>query len=60
MAGKYWKGSRHNHPPDVGLVRSSIEFLTSEVGLSQDQLLKVVKKFPEVVGLDVETLRQNR
>ena len=60
MRGKYWKGSRHNAPPDADLVTTSLEFLTGEVGLSQDQLLKVVRAFPEVVAIDIDTLRDNR
>lgn len=56
---KYWKGSRERQPPDAAAVETNIVFLKDQVGLSGPDFAKVVRQFPEVVGIDVGLLESN-
>ncbi|XP_015579455.1 uncharacterized protein LOC8262721 [Ricinus communis] len=49
----YWGEERKQQVPDIEIVSGIIDYLRS-LGLSDDELYKVVKKFPEVLGCSLE------
>ena len=51
--------TREEQPPCPETVGAVLEFLDSLEGMDSAAMGKVVQKFPEVVGLPVETLRQS-
>ena len=59
MPKKYWKGSRNRDAPDEETVAKSMEFLKHRVGLREASFAKVVRAFPEVIGLSEARLERN-
>ncbi|KAE8695498.1 hypothetical protein F3Y22_tig00110705pilonHSYRG00057 [Hibiscus syriacus] len=55
----YWGEERKKEEPKMEIVNETLEYLRS-LSLSDDDLCKVLKKFPEVLGCDIEhELRTN-
>ena len=54
---RYWRGTREERPPCPETVAAALDFLGTLDGMDGEGQRKVVEKFPEVVGLPVETLR---
>jgi hypothetical protein len=57
---RFWRGAVVEEPPDLDRVRESVSFLRGELGLNDSEIAQVVKKFPEVLRLDVNSrMRSN-
>lgn len=56
---RYWRQTREEQPPCPETVGAVLEFLDSLEGMDSAAMQKVVEKFPEVVGLPVEILRNS-
>ena len=56
---RYWRGTREEQPPCPETVAAALDFLGALDGMDGEGQRKVVEKFPEVVGVPVETLRES-
>lgn len=54
----YWRKSKEDEVPDLGLLRERLAFLAPLVGGDPQALRDLVAKFPEALGLDVATVMQ--
>ena len=54
----YWRKSKEEEVPDVGLLRERLAFLAPLVLDDPQALRDLVAKFPEALGLDVATVMQ--
>eukprot|EP00741_Cyanophora_paradoxa_P008247 tig00001269_g7977.t1 len=50
-AFRYWRGEYKDSAPPEGQVEAVLGMLTGELGLGEEEVQHVVKKFPEVLGL---------
>lgn len=58
---KWWRGDVIHEPPSLAVVQNVIAFLKEEVGFDEHVIgTRVLKKFPEVIRMDIERMRQNR
>lgn len=56
----YWRGENVDVVPTLDKVEENLDFLYKEIGLEQEEVAKVLKKFPEVLGQKLdERLRAN-
>lgn len=54
-ARSYWRHEKSEQPADLQQLEASLQFLRQlGSGMTEEQLLKVVKAFPEVLGCDVQ------
>lgn len=56
---RFWRGDVKEEAPSLTQVRESVEFLREVVGLDDTNVGLVVKKFPEVLRLTMERMREN-
>lgn len=50
----YWRGSVDEAMPDAAAVSSSIAFLRDDLGMTVDEVLAVLRSFPETLNLSAE------
>ena len=56
----YWREDKHQEIPNADRIESVVSFLQNEVGIhSQDDLSKLIKSFPEVLGLEPALMANN-
>lgn len=56
---KFWKGRVKQEVPSPEIVEEALQFLREQIGLSDDDVIKVVKKFPEVLRVGIERMNEN-
>lgn len=57
---KWWRGDVVREPPTTAPVLAAVCFLRDELGLTDDEIGgRMLKKFPEIVRLPVERMREN-
>lgn len=55
----YWRQEKVNESPSSEVITSALEFMES-IGLeSNDEKVEVIKKFPEVLSVDVSLMKEN-
>jgi len=50
----YWLNKKKDQVPNLEQIETVLAYLKDDLGLEDEDIQKVVKKFPEVVNLDVE------
>ncbi|CAN6459121.1 unnamed protein product [Victoria cruziana] len=54
----YWSEEKTKAIPNIDLVNNVLSYLR-KLGLSDDDVFKLLKKFPEVLGCELEGMKQN-
>ena len=55
----YWRKSKVEEAPTLVQVESAISVLRDKVGMTEDQVAEIVKKFPEFLGCSPSLLEKN-
>eukprot|EP00879_Flechtneria_rotunda_P017144 GHRR01017955.1.p1 GENE.GHRR01017955.1~~GHRR01017955.1.p1 ORF type:complete len:134 (+),score=49.42 GHRR01017955.1:442-843(+) len=50
----YWRHEKAEQTPNVQQIQAALRFLTQQLGMADEQIVKLIKAFPEVLGCDVE------
>lgn len=51
----YWRGTKEEQPPTLAEVQAGLDLLES-IGIQGDNLLKLLRAFPEALGCGVDTI----